>query len=156
MVSNGQKIANIAFAEKGYTESPKNSNETKYGEWFGFNGVPWCGIFVSWCYAQAGTPLPNLGFTKGFAGCQSAVARFRKSGEITTEPTVGDLVFFDWNGDGRHDHVGIFNGWKDKAKGIMYTMEGNTSHNNQSNGGEVMSRRRSATNVIFVHPLVVA
>lgn len=152
MKTKGQQIADLAFAEKGYTESPKNSNKTKFGKWFGFDGVAWCGMFVSWVYAQAGYVLPNIGFTKGFAGCQTAVAYFIKMKETTLEPSVGDLVFFDWNADKRYDHVGIFNGWKDKAKGIFYTIEGNTSLNNQSNGGEVMSRVRQNINVLFVNP----
>jgi hypothetical protein len=151
----GQIIADTAFAEKGYTEKPKNSNKTKYGAWFGLDGVAWCGIFVSWVYDKAGAPLGNIGFKKGFAGCQTAVAYFKKTGEVTKAPQVGDLVFFDWNKDGRYDHVGIFNGWKDKAKGEFYTIEGNTSLTNQSNGGEVMSRVRSSSVALFVHPKVL-
>ncbi len=53
------KIVEIARAEVGNSEAPKNSNKTKYGKWFGFDGVAWCGMFVSWCYAQAGQQLPN-------------------------------------------------------------------------------------------------
>jgi hypothetical protein len=151
----GQKVIDVAFKEVGYKESPANSNKTKYGSWFGFDGVAWCGMFCSWAYAQAGTPLPNIGFTKGFAGCQTAVAHFKKTKEVTTEPQVGDLVFFDWNRDGRYDHVGIFNGWKDKARGEFYTVEGNTSLTNQSNGGEVMNRTRSTAVALFVHPAVL-
>lgn len=67
------RIVEIASAEIGQKEQPENSNETKYGEWFGLNGVAWCGIFVSWVYAMAGRQLPKIGFTKGFAGCQTAV-----------------------------------------------------------------------------------
>lgn len=150
----GDDVIKIAFAEVGTVESPKNSNKTKYGKWFGLDGVAWCGMFCSWCYSQAGVPLPNIGFTKGFAGCQTAVAYFKKSKEVTTTPQVGDLVFFDWNGDTRYDHVGMFNGWK--VKGVsFYTVEGNTSLTNQSNGGAVMSRTRDLKNVIFVHPKVL-
>lgn len=150
----GQNVIDVAFAEVGYKETPANSNKTKFGKWFGFDGVAWCGMFCSWAYFQAGVPLPNIGFKKGFAGCQTAVAYFTKSKEITKEPQVGDLVFFDWNGDKRYDHVGIFNGWKTKGKDF-YTVEGNTSLTNQSNGGEVMSRTRGVVNVIFVHPKVL-
>lgn len=151
---NGQKIIDIAFAEVGQKESPKNTNKTKYGKWFGLDGLAWCGIFCSWVYAQAGFALGNIGYTKGFAGCQSAVAHFKKTGEVTYNPQVGDLVFFDWNGDGRYDHVGIFNGWA--VKGVsFYTVEGNTAVGNDSNGGTVMSRTRKNVNVLFVHPKVL-
>jgi hypothetical protein len=152
-MSKGQKIANLAFKEVGQKESPKNSNKTIYGKWFGLDGVAWCGIFVSYCYAMAGYQLPRIGFLKGFAGCQTAVAYFRKMKQIVTEPQVGDIVFFDWNGDGRYDHTGIFNGWKDKGNGIFFTIEGNTSLTNQSNGGEVMSRTRQNINVLFARPI---
>lgn len=132
------KITDIANKEVGYTENPKNTNKTKYGNWFGLDGLPWCGIFVSWCYAKAGTPLPKIGFTKGFASCQLAYDYFTKKGKITTTPVDGDIVLFDWNGDGRYDHAGIF------VRGInsdrFETIEGNTSLSNQSNGGEVMIR----------------
>lgn len=151
---NGQKVIDIAFAEVGQKENPANSNKTKYGKWFGYDGVPWCGVLVSWVYWMAGFPLGDIGFLKGFAGCQTAVAHFKKTGEVTKNPQVGDLVFFDWNGDGRYDHVGIFNGWKYKDV-KFYTVEGNTSATNQSNGGEVQKRVRDVKNVLFVHPKVL-
>lgn len=47
------KIIQIASKEIGQTESPKNSNKTKYGKWAKLDGVAWCGLFVSWVYAQA-------------------------------------------------------------------------------------------------------
>lgn len=144
------KIVEIALAEVGVVESPKNSNKTKYGKWFGFDGVPWCGMFVSWCYFKANLQLPNIGFKKGFAGCQTAVAYFKKNNMITDNPIAGDIVFFDWNNDERYDHTGIFVKWTEKGKKFE-TVEGNTSFANQSNGGEVMRRGRNNVNVLFVH-----
>ena len=144
------KIIEIAEKEIGYSEAPANSNKTKYGKWFGFDGVAWCGMFVSWCYDEAGQPLGNIGFSKGFAGCQTAVAFYKKKGKITNEPVAGDIVFFDWNGDGRYDHSGIFVRHINEI--YFETIEGNTSLTNQSNGGQVMRRKRKYTGVIFVHP----
>lgn len=144
------KIIQVAEAEIGYTEIPANSNKTKYGKWFGYDGVAWCAIFVSWCYDKAGYPLGNIGYLKGYAGCQSGVAFFTKTKRITTNPVEGDIVFFDWNGDGRFDHTGIFVKWIDKT--TFETIEGNTSLTNQSNGGEVMRRKRKLKNVLFAHP----
>lgn len=149
------EIVNIARAEVGYTETPKNSNKTKYGKWFGFDGVPWCGMFVSWVYAQAGKPLGNIGFSKGFAGCQTAVAYYKKAGKITYAPRPGDIVFFDWNDDGRYDHTGIFVEWTTdefSSVDLFRSIEGNTSAGNQSNGGQVMERIRNSSSAIFVHP----
>lgn len=145
-------IIATASIEIGTVEIPKNSNKTKYGKWFGFDGVAWCGMFVSWVYATSGKQLPNIGFTKGFAGCQTAVAFFKKQGWITTKPMSGDIVFFDWNKDGRYDHTGIF------VRAInattFETIEGNTSLTNQSNGGQVMRRIRTYDTAIFINPKI--
>src|SRR3989304_6439332 len=138
---NGTKIISVAKVEIGYAETPANSNKTKYGKWFGFDGVAWCGMFVSWCYAQAGFSLGKIGFTKGFAGCQTAVAHFTKTGELTKNPVEGDIVFFDWNGDGRYDHTGIF--VRRLTTSTFESVEGNTSLVNDSNGGQVMIRTRA-------------
>lgn len=148
------KITEIARAEVGYVESPPNSNKTKYGKWFGFDGVAWCGMFVSYCYHHAGFPLGNIGFSKGFAGCQTAYAYFLKTKEITMTPKEGDIVLFDWNGDKRFDHTGIF--ICDNGNGTFNSIEGNTSATNQSNGGQVQLRNRPFNmNTIFVHPKVL-
>jgi hypothetical protein len=145
------KVVEIAKKEIGQGEVPLNSNKTKYGKWFGFDGVAWCGMFVSWCYDQAGAPLGNIGFKKGFAGCQTAVAHYRKTNRITTNPVAGNIVFFDWNKDGRHDHTGIFVRWVEVNK-TFECIEGNTAVGNDSNGGNVMLRSRKNINVLFVDP----
>ena len=84
------KIVEIASSQIGYIETPKN--QTKYGKWFGYDGVSWCGIFVSWCYAQANLSLGNIGFTKGFAGCMTAVAHFKKENEITSNMSILEYI----------------------------------------------------------------
>lgn len=150
---NGQKVVTIAEKEIGVEESPKNSNKTKYGKWFGFDGVAWCGMFVSWCYSQAGYALGNIGYLKGFAGCQTAFAHFTKTKEITSKPVAGDIVLFDWNGDKRYDHTGIFVKWLDDNR--FEAIEGNTAVGNDSNGGKVMLRVRNKKFAIFVHPKVL-
>lgn len=150
-----QKIIDIATKEIGYCETPANSNKTKYGKWFGFDGVAWCGMFVSWVYSMAGFPLGNIGFLKGFAGCQTAYNHFKKKGEIVSyeDSQPGDIVLFDWNGDGRYDHVGIL--IKKIDRNFFNTIEGNTSATNQSNGGEVQFRKRNKKVCVFVHPKIL-
>lgn len=140
-------IVSVAKTEIGETETPKDSNKTHYGAWFGLNGVAWCGMFVSWCYAQAGFPIKGGGFSKGFAGCQTAWTNF-KSKETKT-PERGDVVLFDWNGDGRYDHTGIF--VKKLNDHQFETIEGNTAVGNDSNGGQVMSRIRNFKNAKFLN-----
>jgi hypothetical protein len=141
-------IIEIALKEVGYKETPPN--KTKYGKWFGLDGVPWCGIFVSWVYAQSGKPLGNIGFLKGFAGCQTAMQYFTKHNKIVTDPQPGDIVFFDWNKDKRYDHVGIY--YKPQEAGMFLSIEGNTSNTNQNNGGMVMIKTREYKYATFIRP----
>ena len=140
-------VIKVARQEVGYIES--KGNKTKYGEWFGLNGVPWCGIFVSWCYAMGGLPLPKIGFKRGFAGCQTAAEYFSAKKMIVKNPVAGDIVLYDWQGDKRYDHTGIF--LKHNENNTFAAIEGNTSTTNQSNGGSVMVRTRQYRNCIFVH-----
>lgn len=147
------KIIEIALGEIGVTEVPENSNKTKYGAWFGLDGFAWCGMFVSWVYANAGYALGNIGYSKGFAGCQTAFIHFKNSGEITQHPKEGDIVLFDWNGDGRFDHTGIF--VKDLGNGKFESIEGNTAMGNDSNGGKVMRRERNYRFATFIHPKIL-
>lgn len=140
-------VIKVARQEVGYIES--KGNKTKFGEWFGLNGVPWCGIFVSWCYAMGGKKLPNIGFKRGFAGCQTAAEYFKTNNMIVKAPAAGDIVIYDWQGDGRYDHAGIF--LKHNENNTFAAIEGNTSTTNQSNGGCVMVRTRHYKNCIFIH-----
>lgn len=138
------KLLDIAEKEIGTTEVPLNSNKTKYGKWFGLDGLPWCGIFVSWVFHKAGRPLPKIGFEKGFASCQLALSYFTKKGMVVTEPLPGDLVFYDFNLDNRYDHVGIVYQVLHGFNSIE-AIEGNTSFTNERNGGTVMKRVRDIT-----------
>lgn len=143
-------ITHVALEEQGTTEQPAGSNQTKYGKWFGLDGVSWCAMFVSWCYAQAGSPLHGLGYTHGFAGTQTALRIFKMRKEITPSPQPGDIVLFDFNGDGKVEHTGIFIHWIDSE--FFCTVEGNTSLHNDVNGGSVMMRTRHVRGATFVHP----
>lgn len=153
------KLIEIARREVGVVESPANSNNVKYNTWFYNKEVSgpnyaWCGVFVSWCFDKAGINLGKIGYSKGFAGCQTAVANIKKWGNLVTIPMPGDVVFYDWNGDGKFDHTGIFE--KDLGKGLFQAIEGNTAFNNDSNGGKVMVRAdRRYKNAIFVRPNVL-
>lgn len=152
---NGEKVIAVAKREIGYMEFPFGSNKTKFGKWFGMDEKSWCGIFVSWCYAMAGFPLGNIGYLKGYAGCDTAYQHFKAKGELTTDPQRGDIFLVDWNNDGKFDHTGIFDCWIVKGSSFR-TIEGNTSMNNDSNGEGVMDRVRYTTKkFVFIHPKVL-
>ncbi|MXN89958.1 CHAP domain-containing protein [Flavobacterium sp. Sd200] len=147
------KVLETAKAELGTIESPANSNKTKYGVWYNLNGVKWCAIFVSWVFDKAGVPLGNIQSAKGIHHCQSAHNYYKSKGMITTAPEPGDIVIYDWEGNGHADHIGIFIRWKNTAKTILEAYEGNTSQGNNSDGGRVMLRERSR-NIVksFINP----
>ena len=94
-----------------------------YWSWYGFNSrVEWCACFVSWCYGQMGLSEPR------FAACQSqGIPWFQSHGQWGARGydnlAPGDAIFFDWDLDGRADHVGIVIG-TDGSR--LYTVEGNS------------------------------
>ena len=140
-----------AITQLGMKESPPESNNQKYGSWYGMNGVPWCAIFVTWCYEQGAFDLglDSPSFVKGsyYSYCPYIVsdARSNRRGLKTTDdPIPGDLVVYDWQGDTVYDHVGLFEKWT-SGQSQFQAIEGNTSLSNDSNGGEVMRRSRSKT-----------
>lgn len=94
-----------------------------------FEKEPWCAMFVSYVANSI-----NLGKAVGeYAYCPSWVAWFKKVDRWGSTPRVGAIVFFDWNNDGKADHVGIVESVKGKT---IYTIEGNTG------GGAGMVKRQ--------------
>ena len=135
-------IIDIASSQNGIKESPSASNKTKYGVWYGLNGQKWCAIFVSWVYNEAGSPLGFIETSKGYQSCQGGYNFWKSKGQLTAEPQAGDIALFDWDGNGHCDHTGIFESWKDAAKTVFFSWEGNTAVGNNSDGGMVMRRER--------------
>jgi hypothetical protein len=144
MANTAQKVLDIARSQIGYQES--GDNLTKYGAWYGTNGVAWCDMFVSWCAAQAGATdiVGKASYTVAHAQW------FYNKGQWGTTPRVGAIVFFhfgnpSWGGrwKGIH-HVAFVESVR--ANGDIVTIEGNTGGSNY-NGGAVMRRVRSASQV---------
>lgn len=112
-----QAIVDIAQSQVG------NVGGYPYWSWYGFEGrVEWCACFVSWCYAQAGYSEPR------FAACTSqGMPWFKSRGQwgdrSYADIAPGDAIFFDWDGDGTADHVGIVIGTDGTT---VYTVEGNS------------------------------
>lgn len=142
------KSVSIALAELGYLEkqTPEGLDEkytnageenfTKYARdldgtlgfyWGSKQGMPWCDVFVDWCFVQAYgahmarkllcQPLLSRG-----AGCRYSFGYFQEAGRIFQAPQPGDQVFFRQNGE--ICHTGLVVAVED---GFVYTVEGNTS-----------------------------
>jgi hypothetical protein len=138
-----------AITQLGTCESPSGSNLQQYGAWYGVNGEPWCAIFDTWCFELGAADIDkdSPSFVRGsrYAYCPYVVsdARAGRYGLSTTDdPIPGDLVVYDWQGDGTYDHIGIFEKWLSGTTDFS-AIEGNTSYSSNSNGGEVMRRSRS-------------
>lgn len=142
MKTKSEKFLDVARAEVGTVEGPKN-NETKYGAFTGHNFQPWCGSFVMWCAHQVKAKLPNVIYTP--AGVEAFKGIGKWSNAATAKPKPGDIVFFDFPGGDKVDHVGIV--VKDNLDGTVTTIEGNTvkdgAKGSQSNGGEVCLKTRA-------------
>ena len=96
-----------------------------YWSWYGFSShVDWCACFVSWCANECG--YIEAGVIPRFAGCILGSNWFKSRGlwqDGGYEPRAGDIIFFDWEGDGLTDHVGIV----ERVEGSrIYTVEGNS------------------------------
>ena len=133
-MTTADEIIAIAESQLGYTEYPPGSNATKYGEWYGMNGEPWCDMFVSWVFAQADASHLIGG---KFAYCPYHEQWFKDNGLWSdSNPQKGDIVFF---GHPIASHIGIV---IEPINGGVRTIEGNTSLSNDDNGGAVMERTR--------------
>jgi len=150
------RALSVAKREIGYAERP--TNRTKFGAWYGMDGSPWCAMFVTWCVVRAADALhTTTAFRRGDRWAYvpyvvSAAVGGRYQLSVTSTPEPGDVVTYDWNGDGTADHIGFFANWVDRGRGTFRAIEGNTSPANNSNGGQVMLRDRDKGEVrVFVH-----
>ena len=113
--------------------------------------MPWCNIFVSYCFAVGAGYTIAAGFAgagctdKGCSYVPTTEAWLRATGlwlgRIPPQP--GDIAVYNWDG-GVPDHIGIV----ESANGDSFTaIEGNTAIGHDSNGGEVMRRKRNLAQV---------
>ena len=114
-----QAIVEVALTQLG------NEGGQPYWSWYGFGGrVEWCACFVSWCANECG--YIDTGVIPKFAGCVLGSQWFMDRGQWqdgSFEPSAGHIIFFDWEGDGVTDHVGIV---ERAENGTVYTVEGNS------------------------------
>jgi cell wall-associated NlpC family hydrolase len=144
----GADALDIASRFIGVSEQPPGSNIVMFSNWYGMRG-PWCAMFVTYCFAQA----KSKSFVKGskYAYCPYILAdakAMRNGLKIVkaADAQVGDVVLFDWKGDGVPDHVGIVNVPPGKKK-TFTSIEGNTSGTNPSDGGMVAAMDRRVSDV---------
>jgi len=129
------RILEVALAEVGTIE--EGDNLTKYGKFTKADGLPWCGSFCNWVFAEAGVKVHSVVSTA------IGAHKFKETSRWHEKPAIGDLAFMDFPHDGvdRISHVGIVVGIEGNT---ITTIEGNTSGTgDQRNGGMVMIKQRT-------------
>lgn len=122
----------------------------RHGAYYGESGVPFCAMFASWCLTDddGNSVIPG----GDFAYVPYGISAARAAGQLVdpSNAAPGDLICFDWDGDGVADHIGLveanYGSW-------VQTIEGNTSSGavgSQSNGGGVYRRSRDWDSVCAV------
>lgn len=115
----------------GVHEDPAGSNRQKFGVWYGWNGVPWCAIFLSWGFRD------NLGQIGGkTASVQVLRSRFHEAKRYGSTPRVGSLAIFT---NDSHAELVL-----EVHDGHLVTVGGNTSRSDGSNpwSGQVAVKKR--------------
>lgn len=153
MMNTASKVIKVAAKEVGYLEKKTNAwlnsktknagsnNYTKYGKWFGMNGVFWCAIFICWIFNKAfGKTKAKELLCGGFsASCETLRQNFKNKKKYfngNKTPQKGWIIFFKGSRHYGANHIGLV--YK-VGGGRIYTMEGNTSGGSTvvDNGGGV-------------------
>ena len=149
------KVIEVARAELDVCEDPAGSNLTKYGYWYGVNGVPWCVIFLCWVFDRAGERMAFFGGDKT-ASCSILLRWYREQGLTVpvSEVQAGDIVLLNFRGGKDPEHCGLVYEVCEAAAGtgVIRTIEGNTSPSDgsQSNGGMVCEKGRLLSQIAAV------
>lgn len=134
-MATGADIVRIALSQNGYHDGQGYDESCKYLDFFGINyGIAYCDVFVSWCYEQAGIPLPKMGtwIRSGSQYCPQSwgYAAARGATLNSWQAYPGSQVIFDWTGTGvlgGESHTEIVETWHD---GWLYTVGGNSGPSN--------------------------
>jgi len=123
-VTTAAQVTAAALKHVGTVENPPGSNQTVFGVLYGWNGVPWCDIFVSEMGKEASGGYALLG---KFAYTPTHANWFASQGRFGSTPIPGAIVFFDWDGGKDRsgiDHVEVV--IRNLGGGMFITVGGNT------------------------------
>lgn len=155
-MATAKQIIDKARSYIGTKESPAYSNNVifntdYYGHPVSGSEYPWCVTFV-WDIFRMCDASELFYDGRKTAYCPAVLSWGRENGLIVSEGRMGDLILFDWDNTNVNDadHIGFI--VERNADGSYITVEGNTSLTNNSNGGEVMERRRSTCIRAIIRP----
>lgn len=131
----------LARSQLGLTEGSGNRVNAPYN----INDA-WCASFASWVWDQAGYDVDwtNKNYVPAIWNDAIGMGLNRDS---VTQAQPGDLIVFDWEGDGTPDHIGIV---ESVNGGTISTIEGNTSNGNGPDGVLRKERAISTGNIVGV------
>ena len=124
---NGTRKSNQDVIDLALTQVGQKGGQP-YWSYYGFTSrVEWCACFVNWCMRHTTSASSAYPTTENNAYCQTVANYFMSIGQwgsrSFTNVAAGDTIFFDWNGDGHTDHIGLVIG----TDGVnVYTVEGNS------------------------------
>jgi hypothetical protein len=159
-MATAEDIIRIAEGEVGYYAPDDPEPGSKYGRWMAeLTGeewlagpstvVWWCDIGASWVFAQAGMACP--GFPS--YNVPNTIADAKAAGIVLDDKTQaqrGDVVTYDWGGDGSGDHIGFV---RYNQGSYLDTVEFNTSGTDwgsQGAGNGVHNRTRAWGTVLAI------
>lgn len=137
------ELVNLALSQLG------NAGGEKYWKWAGLSErCEWCALFVSWCGDQTGLrasgQIPYFSFVSDGVSFYKEKGKWIDGSEINSsncEKLIqpGMIIFFDWEPDGKPNHVGIVTKVSD---GYIYTVEGNR--------GDAVAEGNYSANSIYI------
>ncbi|MCD8085075.1 MAG: LPXTG cell wall anchor domain-containing protein, partial [Clostridiales bacterium] len=129
-----EDVAAVAESQLGYTESTANftldedgetrRGYTRYGAWAGNEYGGWDAMFASFCLYYGGVSTEDFPESTGayaWAVKLNECGLYAEAADCA--PASGDLAFFDTDGDGKADRVGIVTG-VDAISGNLTVIEG--------------------------------
>ena len=144
-MATAEKLLELARSQIGVKESPTGSNKVKYNTEYGGGPKAWCCVFVWWLFREAAASELFYGGKKT-AYAPTLLAYHRKARQfVSGDYQLGDIIFFDFNGNGTADHVGVCEAWDGT---YITTIDGNTGEGNEANGGAVMRRIRNKKYIV--------
>lgn len=129
-MSDAERIMALARTQIGVRENPPGSNNVIYNtDYYGqpvSGGIyPWCCAFIWWLFWKAELSSEFCGGAKT-AYCPYVVSFAQNTGRWITNAAFipGDLLLYDWDGDGEADHIGLCTSWYGSFGSAI---EGNTN-----------------------------
>ena len=151
-MATAKQIIDKALSYVGTYDGGNNNvifNTHYYGKAVSGSAYPWCCAFVWDIFRMCGASDIFNGGEKT-AYCPTVLNWGKNSGLTVNKANgqYGDIVLFDWNGDGVADHIGLI--ISKNADGSYTTVEGNTANSNYSNGGWVLKMIRYQWQIIGI------